>query len=89
MYLVRQPCGRAHTRTRSLDDLHAFHDGEAREVMPLSRVVLKVSQLACLKLYRRRKGCSEGVIVGLSATRGVVSEVYGRTLSDDICHVCM
>ena len=71
MYLVRQPRGmhlRAHTRTRSLHDWHAFHDGEAREVMLLSRVVLKVSQLACFKLYRRRKGCSEGVIVGLIAT---------------------
>ena len=39
MYLVLQPRGmhlRAHTRTRSLKDLYAFHDGEAREVMPLS-----------------------------------------------------
>ena len=33
MYLVLQPRGmhlRAHTRTRSLKDLYAFHDGEAR-----------------------------------------------------------
>ena len=53
MYLVRQPRGmhlRAHTRTRSLKDLYDFHDGEAREVMPLARVVVKVSQLAFLKL---------------------------------------
>ena len=53
MNLVRQPRGmhmRAHTLTRSLKDLYAFHDGEAREVMPLSRVVVKVSQLAFLKL---------------------------------------
>ena len=48
MYLVRQPRGmhfRAHPRTRSLKG-YAVHDGEAREVMPLSRVVVKVSQLA-------------------------------------------
>ena len=54
MYLVRQPRGmhlRAHTRTRSLKDFYAFHAGEAREVMPLSRVEVKVSQLAFLKLY--------------------------------------
>ena len=53
MYLVQQPRGmhlRTHTRTRSLKDLYAFHDVEAREVIPLSRVVVKVSQLAFLKL---------------------------------------
>ena len=49
MYLAQQPRGmhlQAHTRTRSLKDLYAFDDGEAREVMPLSRLVAKVSQLA-------------------------------------------
>ena len=53
MYLARQPRGmhlQAHTRTRSLKDLYAFDDGEAREVMPVSRLVVKVSQLAFLKL---------------------------------------
>ena len=44
MYLARQPSGmhlQAHIRTRSLKDVYAFDDGEAREVMPLSRLVLK------------------------------------------------
>ena len=53
MYLARQPRGmhlQAHTRTRSLKDLYAFDDGEVREVMPVSRLVVKVSQLAFLKL---------------------------------------
>ena len=53
MHLVRQPRRmhlQAHTRTRSLKDLYEFHDDEAREVMPLSRVVVNVSQLAILKL---------------------------------------
>ena len=53
MYLARQPRGmhlQAHARTRPLEDLYAFDDGEAREVMPLSRLVVKVSQLAFLKL---------------------------------------
>ena len=65
-YLTQHPRGmhlQAHTRTRSLKDLYAFDDGEAIEVMPLSRLVVTFPQLAFLKLNLRRKGCSEGVIV--------------------------
>ena len=47
---VRPDMYQAHTRTRSLKDLYAIDDGKAREVMPLSRLVVKVSQLAFLKL---------------------------------------
>ena len=51
-----------------MKDLYAFHDGEAREVMPLSREVVNVSIMAFLKLQRLRKVCSEGAIVGLIET---------------------
>ena len=63
MYLVLHPRGmhlRAHTRTRSLKDVYAFHDGEEREVMPSSRIVMTDSQMAFLSCSGGGKAAPKG-----------------------------
>ena len=102
MYLTRQPRGmhlQAHTRTRSLKDLYAFDDGEAREVMPLSRLVVTFSQLVFLKLYLWRKGCSEWVIVITKrysmfgkTQKSTLTSIHGTSGSGDMLygsHECL